>query len=381
MLRRGRTRAPGARSRWLRALACAAGLAAAAADAADGAKLLNVYNWSDYIGDNTIHQFEKETGIKVNYDTFDSNEALYAKLRAGHTGYDVVVPSSYWAKREIEAGLLLKLDHARVSTYANLDPFLMDKIAVSANDSGNSYVLPWLWGVTTLGINVDRVREALGPLPMPQDTWDLLFKPEYVSRFTHCGVSVLDTGDEILPAALRYLGRNGYSHNLADYQEASKLLATIRPYVTLFSSSGYINGLADGSLCLVLGWSGDIAIAGQRAKEAKNGQKIAALVPKGGALMFFDTMAIPVDAPHVENAYKWMSFIYRPEVQAEIVTRSLHNSAVRASDKLVAPELHTLSGLFLSPEELARLAPQEALPDAILRVRTRLFRRFRTDQQ
>jgi len=348
--------------------------------AADDSKVLNVYNWSDYIGDTTIRDFEKETGIKVNYDTFDSNEALYAKLRAGHTGYDIVVPSSHWAKRQIEGHLLLKLDKSKITTYGNLDPWLMGELAVSANDPGNNYVVPWLWGLSTVGINVDKVKAALGSLPMPENAWDLIFKPEYASRLKSCGLSLLDSGDEVFPAALHYIGRPGFSHDRADYEAAAKMLRAMRPYVTLFSSSGYINGLADGSLCVVFGWSGDIAIAGQRAKEAHNGQKIVALVPKTGAYMFFDTMAIPVDAPHVENAYKWISYIYRPQVQAGIVNKVLHANPVRAADKLLNPDVRNSSSVFFKPEELARVAPPEAIPDDMLRVRTRLFTAFKTGE-
>ena len=348
--------------------------------AADDSRVLNVYNWSDYIGETTIRDFEKETGIKVNYDTFDSNEALYAKLRAGHTGYDIVVPSSHWAKRQIEGHLLLKLDKSKITTYGNLDPWLMRELAISANEPGNDYVVPWLWGLSTVGINVDKVKEALGSLPMPENAWDLIFKPEYASRVKSCGLSLLDSGDEVFPAALHYLGRPGYSHDRADYEAAAKLLKSIRPYVTLFSSSGYINSLADGSLCVVFGWSGDIAIAAQRAREAHNGQKIVALVPKSGAYMFFDVMAIPVDATHVENAYKWISYIYRPQVQAGIVNKVLHANAVRASDKLLDPEVRASSALFLKSDELSRVSPPEALPDDMLRVRTRLFTAFKTGQ-
>jgi len=360
-------------------LACSSQLVALAASA-DDSKVLNVYNWSDYIGETTIRDFEKETGIKVNYDTFDSNEALYAKLRAGHTGYDIVVPSSHWAKRQIAGHLLLKLDKSKITTYGNLDPWLMGELAVSANDPGNNYVVPWLWGISTVGINVDKVKAALGSLPMPENAWDLIFKPEYASRLKSCGLSLLDSGDEVFPAALHYIGRPGYSHDRADYEAAAQMLRAMRPYVTLFSSSGYINSLADGSLCAVFGWSGDIAIAGQRAREARNGQKIVALVPKGGAYMFFDTMAIPVDAPHVENAYQWISYIYRPQVQAGIVDKVLHASPVRASDKLLSADARNASALFLTREELGRLSPPEALPDDILRVRTRLFTAFKTGQ-
>jgi putrescine transport system substrate-binding protein len=355
-------------------------LAGAPAPASDGANVLNVYNWSDYIGEDTIRNFEKETGIKVNYDTFDGNEALFAKLRAGHTGYDIVVPSAHWAKRQIEGGLLLKLDKSKITTWGNLDPWVMGQMAISANDPGNNYVVPWLWGVSAIGINADKVKAALGKLPMPDDAWDLLFKPEYANRLKGCGVSLLDTGDEVFPAALHYLGLSGYSRNRADYEAAAKMLSAIRPDVTLFSSSSYINGLADGSLCAVLGWSMDINIAGQRAREARNGQKILAVLPKSGAYMFFDTMAVPVDAPHVANAYKWISYIFRPDVQAGIVKKVLSNSPVLGPEKL-PPELRNTPSLFLGKDQRDRLKPQEALPDDVLRVRTSLFRSFKTDQQ
>ncbi len=350
------------------------------ARADDDAKVLNVYNWSDYIGENTIRDFEKETGIKVNYDTFDGNEVLYAKLRSGHSGYDVVVPSAHWAKREIEGHLLLELDKSKITTYGNLDPWLMGEIAVAAKDPGNRYVVPWLWGATTVGINVAKVKEALGPLPMPDDAWDLIFKPEYASRLKSCGLSVLDTGDDVFPAALRYLGRPGFSHDRADYEAAAQLLAKLRPSVTMFSSSGYINGLADGSLCAALGWNGDIGMSTQRAKAAHNGQKVEALVAKGGEYMYFDTMAIPADAKHVENAYKWMSYIYRPEVQAGIVNKVIHANPVRAADKLISADVRSVPGVFLKGDQIKKLAPQEALPDDILRLRTRLFTAFKTGQ-
>jgi len=356
-------------------LACL-GAAGTTAGAADDSKVLNVYNWSDYIGDDTIRQFERETGIKVNYDTFDSNEALHAKLRAGHTGYDIVVPSAHWARRQIDGKLLLPLDRSKIPNWKNLDPWLMKHIETF--DPGNRYLAPWAWGLTTVGINVDKVKAALGNLPMPDNAWDLIFKPEYSSRLKSCGLSVLDSGDEVFPAALRYLGLDGFSRKHEDYEAGSRLLEKLRPNVTLFSSSGYINGLADGSLCAVLGWNGDIAIAGERAKAAHNGQKVVALVPKGGSYIYFDTMAIPVDAPHIENAYKWIDFIYRPEVQAGIVNKIDHANPVRAADRLVRPEVRAIPGIFLKGEELDRAIPPGLVPDEVLRWRTRYYTTFKT---
>jgi len=347
--------------------------------AGDDEKVLNIYNWSEYIGDQTIRNFEKETGIKVNYDTFDGNEVLHAKLRSGHTGYDIVVPSAHWAKRQIAGHLLLKLDKSKITTFGNLDPWLMGQLARAAEDPGNDYVVPWLWGATTVGINVDKVKAALGPLPMPENAWDLIFKPEYSSRLKTCGLSVLDTGDDVFPAALRYLGKSGFSHEKADYEAAAQLLAKLRPNVTLFSSSSYINGLADGSLCAALAWNGDIGQATQRAKAAKNGIRIVPLVVTGGEYMYFDTMGIPADAKHVENAYKWMSYIYRPDVQAGIVNKTVHANPVRAADKLVNADVRSVPGVFLKGDE-TRLEPQQSIPDDVLRLRTRLYTNFKTGQ-
>ncbi len=351
---------------------------AATVASADEEKVLNIYNWSDYIGDDTIANFEKETGIKVHYDTFDSNEALHAKLVAGKTGYDIVVPSANWAKLQIEGGLLKKLDKSKITTYGNLDPYVMRQLATL--DPGNEHLAPWLWGITTVGINVDKLKSALGNLPMPANAWDLVFKPEYISKAKSCGVSVLDSGDELFPAALRYLGKPPYSRNPADYQEAAKLLKSIRPYITLFSSSGYINDMAAGSLCLAVGWNGDISIARTRAIEAKNGNKIEVLLPKSGAILFFDTMAIPADAKHVENAYKWMSYIYRPEVNAGLVNKVFYANPVKASAKFIKPDVAANKAVFMPPQDLARMVPPDVVPSDIRRVRTRLYTNFKTGQ-
>jgi putrescine transport system substrate-binding protein len=339
-------------------------------------RILNVYNWSDYIGDTTVQDFQKEAGIKVRYDTFDANETLYAKLVAGHTGYDIVVPSAHWAKLQLEAGLFKPLDKSKITTYSNIDPWILKQLAIF--DPGNRYLVPWLWGFQTIGINVDKVKAALGDLPMPQDTWDLVFKPEYLSRLKSCGVSFLDSADEVFPAALRYVGKPAYSNKQADYREAAAMLTHIRPYVTLFTSSGYINEMASGAVCLAIGWNGDFAIAAARAREARNGQNIQILFPKSGAVLFFDTMAIPADAPHEDNAYAWMSYIYRPQVQAGIVNKVFAATAVPAADKLLRPEVATNRMLLLRSEDLEKLVPPEAVNNDIRRLRTRLYTAFKT---
>ena len=343
---------------------------------AEEEKVLNIYNWSDYIGENTIANFEKETGIKVRYDTFDSNETLHAKMVAGKTGYDIVVPSSNWGKIQGEGGLLMKLDKSKISTYGNLDPYVMDQL--KKMDPGNQYLVPWMWGITSVGINVNKLKAALGNMPMPDNAWDLIFKPEYISKAKSCGVSVLDSGDEIFPAALRYLGKPPYSKNPADYQAAAALLKPIRPYITLFSSSGYINDMASGALCLVIGWNGDIGIAKARAKEAKNGVVLESLLPKTGAVLFFDTMAIPADAVHVENAYKWMSYIYRPEVNAGIVNHVHYSNPVPSAAKFIDPETLNDKTVFMSKSDLANMVAPDAVNNDIRRIRTRLYTTFKT---
>lgn len=362
--------------RLLRSLFAALCLVGISAHALADDKVLNIYNWSDYIGDDTIKNFEKETGIKVRYDTFDSNETLHAKLVAGKTGYDIVVPSSNWAKIQIDGGLFTKLDKSKITTYGNLDPFVMKELATM--DPGNQHLVPWMWGITTVGINVGKLKAALGNLPMPDNAWDLVFNPKYADKAKSCGISVLDSGDEIFPAALRYIGKPPYSKSPADYQAAAKMLERIRPDISLFSSSGYINDLASGALCVVIGWNGDISIAARRAEQAKNGNHIEALLPKTGAVLFFDTMAIPVDAPHVENAYKFMSYIYRPEVNAGLVNKVFYANPVPAAAKYIKPEIRANKTVFMSPQDLARMVPPEAVSSDTRRLRTRLYTTFKT---
>jgi putrescine transport system substrate-binding protein len=339
-------------------------------------KILNIYNWSDYIAEDTVRNFEKETGIKVRYDVFDSNEVLHAKLVAGKTGYDIVVPSANWARLQIDGGLLRELDQSRLPNLANMDPALQAKIGNI--DPGNKHLVTWLWGYTTLGINVAKVKAALGPLPMPANAWDLLFDPTYASKLKSCGVSVLDAPSEVLPAALRYLGKPGYSKAGADYQEAGRLLQTIRPYVTRFSSSGYINELSNGSLCLALGFSGDINIARQRAIDAKNGQQIEALVPATGATLFFDTMAIPRDAPHPNNALLWINYILRPEVHAGLSNKVFYANPNAAATKYVSKAIAGNKSIYLGAEDQKKMVVPEPTSADTRRLITRTFTRFKT---
>ncbi len=339
-------------------------------------KVLNVYNWSDYIAEDTIKNFEKETGIKVRYDNFDSNEILHAKLVAGKTGYDVVVPSANWGRLQIDGGLLRKLDKSKLPNLANMDPAIQKQIAKL--DPNNDHLVVWLWGFTTVGINVDKVKAALGGMPMPENAWELVFNPKYISKLKSCGVSFLDSPSEILPPALQHIGKNPYSKNAADYQEAGRMLQAIRPYVTLFSSSGYINDMANGSICVALGWSGDINIAGRRAVEAKNGNKIEALIPKGGATLFFDTMAIPADAAHPENAHLFINYIMRPEVHAGLSNKVFYANPNAASVKFVDKKISENKSIFLSEADKNRMVAPEALNADIRRAMTRVFTKFKT---
>ena len=285
--------------RSLAALAATLGLSVAAVAQNTEPKVLNIYNWSDYIAEDTIKNFEKETGIKVRYDNYDTNEILHAKLMAGKSGYDIVVPGAPFAKMQIDGGLLQKLDRSQLKNWNNLDPALLELLA--RVDPGNQYLVDWLWGYITVGINVPLVKKALGDLPMPENPWSLIFDPKYASKLKSCGVNFLDSASEVLPLALLHVGKPAYSRNVADYKDAAEMLKKVRPFVTRFSSSGYINDLAGGSLCAVMGYSGDINIARARAIEAGKGPIIEALVPKSGATLFFDVMAIPGRCPAPEE--------------------------------------------------------------------------------
>lgn len=356
--------------------AATASMLAATLPAQAQSKVLNIYNWSDYIAPDTIANFEKETGIKVRYDNFDNNEILHAKLVAGKTGYDIVVPSSNWARLQMEGGLLAKLDKSKLPNLRNMDPAIQAQLANI--DPGNQFMVNWLWGYTTVGINVDKVKAALGNEPMPANVWDLVFDPKYVSKLKSCGVSFLDSASEIIPVALHYLGKDAYSRTAADYAAAAALLRTVRPHVTLFSSSGYINDMASGSICVALGWSGDINIARNRAIAGKTGQKIEALIPANGGLLFFDSMVIPADAPNIDNAHIFMNYIMRPEVHASLTNQVFYANPNRESRKFVKPEVANNPTVFPSAADMAKMVPPKALNNDMRRLQTRTFTTFKT---
>ncbi len=357
-------------------LALSLALAAPLSLAQEEEKVLNVYNWSDYIAEDTIRNFEKETGIKVRYDNFDNNEIVHAKLVAGKTGYDIVMPSSNWAKLQADGGLLRKLDKAQLPNLKNLDPSVQAQLA--RLDPGNEYMVNWLWGFTTVGINVEKVKAALGGMPMPDNVWDLVFKPEYISKLKSCGVSFLDSATEVVPAVLHYLGKPPYSKNPSDYSAAAAVLKSVRPHITLFSSSGYINDMANGSICVALGWSGDINIARQRALDSKTGQTIQALIPKTGGVLFFDVMVIPADAPRPNNAHKFINYVMRPEVHAALTNKVFYANPNSASKPLVKPEVANNPTVFLSPADMARMAPPDSINNDLRRLMTRTYTSFKT---
>lgn len=344
--------------------------------AKDEEKVLNIYNWSDYIAPDTIKNFEKETGIKVRYDVFDSNEILHAKLVARKTGYDIVVPSSNWAKLQIDGGLFQKLDKKKLTNWKNLDPGVLSLMAKL--DPGNTYLVDWMWSYNTVGINVDKVKKALGTTPMPDNAWDLVFNPKYTSKLKSCGITYLDTPSDVFSAALHYLGKPAYSNNAADYNAAYDMLKKVRPDIKRFNSGGQIEDLASGGVCVAYGWAGDFNLARKRSIENKSEQNIVALVPKTGGLMFMDTMAIPTDAPHPGNAHKFINYVMRPEVVAAITNTVTYANPNKAATQFVDPEIKNNKSIFLSDADIAKLVPPGTVDNNTRRNMTRLYTRFKT---
>ena len=358
-------------------LAAAAVLVFSPQARAEEDKVLNVYNWADYIAPDTVKNFEKETGIKVRYDNFDSNEVLHAKLVAGRSGYDVVVPGSHFAKMQIDGGLLMKLDKGKLPNLKNLDPAIQAQLAKL--DPGNDHLVNWLWGYTTVGINAAQVKKALGGMPLPDNAWDLVFKPEYASKLKACGVSFLDTASEVIPIALKYIGKDPHSKEAADYKAVGEMLNRVRPFVARFSGSGsdYIDQMARGQLCAVVGWSGDIYIAKDRSAKAKRPQALEVLLPKSGGLLFFDVMAIPKDAKHPDNAHKWINYILRPEVHASLTNTVFYANPNKEARKLVKPELANDKSVFPDVGALDTMIVPGVPDQATRRLMTRTFTSFK----
>jgi putrescine transport system substrate-binding protein len=339
-------------------------------------KRLNVYNWSDYIAEGTIPDFEKATGIKVNYDVYDSNDTLEAKLLAGHSGYDLVVPSAApYLARQAASGVYRKIDKAALKNYGNLDPQLL--AAASNADPGNQYGVPYMWGTTGFGYNRGMVKAALGDRA-PTDSSALIFAPANAKKLGACGISILDSAQEMIPAALAYLGRDPLSRDPADLERAAAAIEAIRPYIRKFHSSEYINDLANGDLCVAWGYSGDIVQARDRAREAKNGIDIAYTIPKEGAMVWIDMMAIPADAPHPANALTFIDYILRPEVAAAISNAVAYANPNRAATALVEPALRDDPNVYPPAAIRARLFFDKPVTPQYERLRTRAWTRIKT---
>jgi putrescine transport system substrate-binding protein len=353
-----------------------AGLLAVPALAQDD-KTVHVYNWSDYIAEDTVQKFEAATGYKVVYDVYDSNEVLEAKLLAGNSGYDVVVPTSQFLQRQVAARVYQPLDKSKLPNLANMDPDLMKSAA--AYDPDNEHSVIYMWGTTGIGYNVDKVKERLGD-DAPVDSWKLLFDPAYASKLADCGITLLDSATDVLPSALAYLGLDPTSTNPEDFEKAAKLIEGVRPYIRYFHSSQYINDLANGEVCVSLGYSGDIFIAAGRAEEAGNGINIAYAVPGEGALEWFDLMAIPADAPNPEGALAWINFIMEPQITADITNYVWYASANKAAMPLIDPEIRDDPAVFPPPEVVAKLFPAVVYDARTERAITRLWTTVRTGQ-
>nr|WP_231895351.1 extracellular solute-binding protein [Vogesella sp. LIG4] len=339
--------------------------------------MLNVYNWSDYIAPTTVPAFSKQTGIKVRYDVYDSMETLNAKLLTGHSGYDITVPSNNALEVGIKAGLFQPIDKSKIPNYKDIDPALLK--LMEASDPGNKFAVPYFWGTVTLGINEEKVKKALGG-KLPDNAWDLLFKPEYVSKLKSCGVSVLDSPSDFLPVAMRYFGKPTSSSNEADYKDIAPKLAAIRESITRFSSSGYINDMASGDACLALGYGGDLNIAKRRAEEAKRGVKIVPLVPKSGVGIWVDSMTIPKDAKNVANALAWINYNLDAKVAAANANKVTYAPGSQVARQYVEKKYLSDRSIFPSSEDLKNGFIIRAVDPKILRAYNRLWQNFKLNR-
>mgnify|MGYP000200476059 CR=1 FL=1 len=338
---------------------------------------VRVYNWSDYIDESILEDFTKETGIKVVYDVFDSNEVLETKLLAGGTGYDVVVPTGTFLARQIQAGVFTELDKSKLSNLSNMWKEIEER--VEKYDPGNKFSINYMWGTTGLGYNVDKVKAALGD-DAPVDSWDIFFKPENLEKLKDCGVHVLDAPTEMFPAALKYLGLDPDSKDPAEIEKAGELLKSIRPYVQKFHSSEYINALANGDICLAVGWSGDVLQARDRAAEADNGVTVEYSIPKEGALMWFDQMAIPADAPHKEEALEFLNYIMRPDIMAKASNYVYYANGNKASQELLNEDVIGDPAIYPTEEAVKNLYTVTPYPPKVNRVVTRTWTAVKSGQ-
>ncbi|MGI2259371.1 polyamine ABC transporter substrate-binding protein [Shewanella sp. GXUN23E] len=352
-----------------------AGIIGSTAVAAE--EVVRVYNWSDYIAEDTLDNFQKETGIRVVYDVFDTNEVLEAKLLSGRSGYDLVVPSAHFLGKQIKAGAFQKLDQSKLPNAKYLNKDLMTQL--QKNDPGNEHAVPYLWGTTGIGYNVDKVKEVLGE-DAPVDSWDLVFNPANAEKLAKCGIAMLDSPDEILPPVLNYLGMNPDSVDPADYEKAGEVLLKVRPYIKYFHSSRYISDLANGEICVAVGWSGDVLQAQARAEEAGNGQKVDYRIPKEGAPLWFDMMAIPSDAANANNAHVFINYLMRPDVIASISNYVAYANANDGAYELLDETVAKNPAVYPSEETLAKLYLGQARPMKTQRAMTRIWTKVKSGQ-
>jgi len=338
------------------------------------ASTVHIYNWSDYIGQTTLTDFEKATGVKPVYDVFDSNETLEGKLLAGHTGYDVVVPSSHFLGKQIKAGAFQKLDKSQLPNYSNLDPALLKRLEM--NDPGNQYAVPYLWGTNGIGYNVDKVKAVLGVDKI--DSWAVLFEPDNIKKLNSCGVAFLDSADEMLPTVLNYMGLNANSTNPDDYQKAEAKLLAVRPYVTYFHSSKYISDLANGDICVAVGFSGDIFQAKARAAEARKGVNVAYAIPKEGGALWFDMLAIPKDSANVKQAHAFINYVLKPEVIAQVSDAVGYANPNPGSDKLMEQSIRSNQSVYPPQAVLDKTYVQVEQPPKIQRLMTRSWTKVKS---
>jgi putrescine transport system substrate-binding protein len=344
--------------------------------AAQEEKVLHVFNWSDYIAEDTVPTFEKQTGIKVTYDVFDSNDVLETRLLAGNSGFDVVVPSASFLERQIKAGVFQKLDKSQLPNLKNMDADIMNRVGL--HDPGNEYSIPYLWGTTGIGYNEDKIKKILGEAK--PDSWNYIYDPQLVAKFKDCGLSLLDAPDEILKTVLAWMGRDPNSQKAEDLKAAEEKLMPIRPFVRKIHSSQYIDDLANGDLCIAVGWSGDILQARDRADEAGQGVKIRYAIPKEGTIVWFDMLAIPADAKHPKNAHAFINYLMEPQVAANNSNFVNYANGNSESFAMVTDEVKNDPGIYPTPEVKAKLFPSLAYGEDFQRLMNRMWTKFQTGQ-
>jgi len=352
---------------------CSAALALGASMAA--AEEVRVYNWSDYIDESLLEKFEAETGIDLIYDVFDSNEVLETKMLAGGSGYDVVVPTGTFLQRQIQAGAFQPLDKSKLPNIGNMWDVIANRTA--KYDPDNAHAINYMWGTTGLGVNLGKVREVLGE-DAPVDSWDLVFKAENMEKLASCGVHFLDAPAEMIPAALNYIGEDPDSHDPDVIAKAEEVYMPVRPYIQKFHSSEYINALANGDICVAVGWSGDVLQARDRAAEADNGVEIGYFAPKEGAQMWFDQMAIPVDAPNPEGAHKFLNFIMNAENMAAASNYVYYANGNEASQEFLAEDVIGDPAIYPSAEAMDNTFTTTPYPAKVQRVVTRLWTKIKS---